>query len=452
MSRIFSKEELLLLKYSSIIQDYPELQTVMETYPNLQDNELKTLSQEVRRIIADDYSRIVGAAKQEWYLLQDRAKYPCIDPRESLEHTKCELCGNTQCDILFPIANHDQTKILYVGSTCITKFVPRSKAAVLEEQKARKNAIYISRLNQRHPGIYHQFFEQSFAGDDRAYLVVNPLYKAAKDCHTMMRKLCNAHIEAEEDQLPEIDQQIATEAQKYAEYERQIEEHLITAPSDYRIPDRKTVNRLMARNKKETVTQIRRLGGINKISLRDIDEPSFLKRHYLSRVQRLVQDSSIRIVDIGEHNGQTGYIAKAKKTNIEVFIPHYNMAVNFGQEIMENKKTKKDETLLNICYVDEHTDIMGMINAALNRLMRFYQIVPIAFRTDPDELYFRYKGTHCKASAEDAVNQDMPFFCNPDKFSLTYLIKVLEKQEALVDESEWGALFDKKRDDVILFK
>lgn len=158
MSRIFSKEELVLLQYSRIIQEYPALQAAMISYPNLQDNEMQNVSQEAREIIENDYARIVGVAMHEWHMLTDRANYPCIDPKESLEHTKCELCGNTQCDVLFPIANYDKSQILYVGSTCITKFVPESKDAVLQEEKNRKMTLRISRLNQYYPGLYKKFF------------------------------------------------------------------------------------------------------------------------------------------------------------------------------------------------------------------------------------------------------------------------------------------------------
>lgn len=451
MSRIFSKEELVLLQYSRIIQEYPALQTAMTNYPNLQDSEMQSVSEEAREIIENDYARIVGVAMHEWHMLTDRAKYPYIDPQESAEHTKCELCGNTQCDALFPIANYDKSQILYVGSTCITKFIPESKDAVLQEEKTRKMTLRISRLNQYFPGLYKKFFEQTFAGDDRAFLVVYPLYKDAHDCYKKIRGLCNDHMDSSEERLPEINKQIEDETKRYSEFEDKINEYLAAASSNYRIPDRKTVNRLIARNKKELVGQIRRAGGITRLSLREIDEPDFLRRHFLTRIRRLAQDSSIDILNVGERNGQIGYIAQTRKDSFEVFIPHIQISTDFGQTIMENKKTKKELTLLSMCCVDDNTDIMGMIYATVKRL-RYYQIVPIAFRTDPNELYFIYKGMHCKSTAETAINQNIPFFINPDKFALPYLTGSLEIKDAQVDESEWGALFNKKRDDVILFR
>lgn len=451
MSRIFSKEELVLLQYSRIIQEYPALQAAMISYPNLQDNEMQNVSQEAREIIENDYARIVGVAMHEWHMLTDRANYPCIDPKESLEHTKCELCGNTQCDVLFPIANYDKSQILYVGSTCITKFVPESKDAVLQEEKNRKMTLRISRLNQYFPGLYKKFFEQTFAGDDRASLVVYPLYKDANNCYKRIRKLCNEHMDSTEERLPEINKQIEDETKRYSEFEDKINEYLATAPSNYRIPDRKTVNRLIARNKKELVGQIRRAGGITKLSLREIDDRDFLKRHYLSRAQRIAKDSHIRIVDVGERDGQIGYIGKTKDADIEVFISHRSLAIDFGQEMMDNKKTKKERTLLSLCRVYEELEMISLINFCTKRLA-YYQVVPVAFRSEPNELYFRYKGKNrCKASAEDVFLHDMPFFINPNSCSLAYLTELLEKQEAQVDEDEWNGLFNRKRDDIRLF-
>ena len=451
MPRVFSKEELVLLQYSRIIQEYPALQTAMTSCPNLQDNEIQNVSEEAREIIEIDYARIVGVAMHEWHMLTDRTMFPCIDPKESLEHTKCELCGNTQCDVLFPVANYDKLKILYVGSTCITKFFPESKDAVLQEEKARKVTLRISRLNQYYPRLYKKFFEQTFAGDDRAFLVVYPLYKDAYDCYKRIRGLCNDHMDSSEEHLSEINKQIEDETKRYSVFENKINEYLAAAPSNYRIPDRKTVNRLIARNRKELVGQIRRAGGITKLFLRQIDEPDFLRRHYLARIRRLAQDSSIDILDVGERDGQIGYIAQTRKNNFEVFIPHIQLAIEFGQAIMENKKTKKEWTLLSMYCIDDNTDIMGMIYAVVKRL-RFYQIVPIAFRSDPNGLYFKYKDMHCKSTAETAINQNIPFFINPDKFPLSHLEETLERRDAQVDESEWGALFNKKRDDVILFR
>lgn len=90
-------------------------------------------------------------------------------------------------------------------------------------------------------------------------------------------------------------------------------------------------------------------------------------------------------------------------------------------------QSKKEWALLSICCVDNNTNIMGMIYAAVKRL-RFYQIVPIAFRTDSNELYFIYKDIRCKSTAETAINQNIPFFINPYKFPLSHLEKTFRAE------------------------
>ena len=125
---------------------------------------------------------------------------------------------------------------------------------------------------------------------------------------------------------------------KYAQLEEKTNEYLIKAANDPRIPDNNVVNDLRARKKGNIITMIRNKGGITSSTIRYIADLDFLTKNYLPTIKRITAGLSIHINRLEERNGAVGYIATTSSNNT-VFLPHYTFAEEFGEEIIQGKKS-----------------------------------------------------------------------------------------------------------------
>lgn len=438
MAKQFLKEELVLLQHSKIIQQYPILKKVITERPDLEKSEIEDLSDEEKRyFISREYQEIMTTAELEWHSA-DFKQDPPIVVGESDKYDRCELCGNTRCDTLYPVLNFDNSKKLYVGSSCINRFLSSLNSSVNALEKRKKALLKYSRLNNYFPGSVDKFISStSTCAEDREYLIVNPLYSECKSCFKMIRDLCEKHQAALEDQLPEINKQITEALEKYAQLEEKTNVYLKTAADNPRIPDRKVVNDLRAKKKTNIISRIRDCGGITASTIKYIDNLEFLSKNYFPTIKKITADISVHIASIEERNGSVGYIALTSSNNT-VFLPHFSFAHVFGENIIQCKRISREMTLLKLCRICEETDIFDFIEQNKRRLS-YYKIMPIAIREDTEEIYFRldFDDTYSCISVKAAINDNIAFFinsrlCNPDT-----LCHVLRHQEHIVSKEDW---------------
>lgn len=453
MARQFLKEELILLQYSKIIHDYPVLKKIITERPDLDKSEVSKLPDEEKRYFTtSEYQRIMGAAELEWHSA-DFSQDPPINVSESDEFDRCELCGNTLCDTLYPVLNYNESKKLYVGSSCINRFLNNLSTKVNDAEKRRKLVLKYSRLVDYFPGTVEKFISTSMScAENRAYLVVNPLYSQCKTCFQNIRDLCNKHQAADEDELPEINQQIKEALDKYAQLEEKTNEYLIKAANDPRIPDNNVVNDLRARKKGNIITMIRNKGGITSSTIRYIADLDFLTKNYLPTIKRITAGLSIHINRLEERNGAVGYIATTSSNNT-VFLPHYTFAEEFGEEIIQGKKIGRQKTLLKHCRLCAETDVFDFIEQNARRLS-FYKITPIAIREDTEEIYFRLdsENVYSRVSIRETINDNMAFFINSGIANPDMLCQVILLKDHIISEEDWIEIAREHNNDLQYFK
>lgn len=449
-TRVFPKEERVLLTHSRILLDFPVLQETIREYPELKRSQLGMLSKEAQRYILYEYNRILNAAADEWHLA-DSHQYQPIYVGESEEHTCCELCGNKQCDVLYPILNHDEKVILYVGSTCITKFFPQSGAAIKELEKKRKGLIAYSRLTDYFPGVYEKFLSTTNSCvEDRDYLVVDPLYTDCKTCFTQIRELCNQHQAADDEQLPEINQKIQESLELYKDFEKKTELYLADAADNPNIPNKNVVNRLRMLKKSNMISRIRKEEGITAKTIYAIDEVDFLARYYLQSIKDITRSLPVHIFAVDERNGAVGYLAKIGDSNNTVFVSHTAFAKEFGENIIQKTIIMKVKTALKMCRICQETHINSLIENCGVR-MAFYRISAIAYREDTEELYCRIDGKVSRVAIQDAINQDIAFFIDPANYSLENLPATLRQKDHIISDEDWKEITKAYRDMLFFF-
>lgn len=441
MARQFLKEELILLQYSKIIHEYPVLKKIITERPDLDKSEVPYLPDEEKRYFTtSEYQRIMGAAELEWHSA-DFSQDPPINVRESDEFDRCELCGNTLCDTLYPALNYNESKKLYVGSSCINRFLNNLSTKVNDAEKRRKLVLKYSRLVDYFPGTVEKFISTSMScAENRAYLVVNPLYSQCKTCFQNIRDLCNKHQAADEDELPEINQQIKEALDKYAQLEEKTNEYLIKAANDPRIPDNNVVNDLRARKKGNIITMIRNKGGITSSTIRYIADLDFLTKNYLPIIKRITAGLSIHINRLDERNSAVGYLATTSSNNT-VFLPHYTFAGEFGENIIQGRRIEREKTLLKSCRLCAETDVYDFIEQNARRLS-FYKITPIAIRDDTEEIYFSLdsENVYSRVSIRETINDNMAFFINSGIANPDTLCQVVRLKDHMITKEAWAEI------------
>ena len=281
--------------------------------------------------------------------------------------------------------------------------------------------------------------------------MVNPLYSQCKTCFQNIRDLCNKHQAADEDQLPEINQQIKEALDKYAQLEERTNEYLIKAANDPRIPDSNVVNDLRAR-KKNIIAMIRNKGGITASTIKYIADLDFLTKNYLPTIKRITAGLSIHINRLDERNGVVGYLATTSSNNT-VFIPHYTFAGEFGENIIQGRRIEREKTLLKSCRLCAETDVYDFIEQNARRLS-FYKITPIAIREDTEEIYFRLdsENVYSRVSIRETINDNMAFFINSGIANPDMLYQVILLKDHIISEEDWIEIAREHNNDLQYFK
>ena len=169
-----------------------------------------------------------------------------------------------------------------------------------------------------------------------------------------------------------------------------------------------------------------------------IEEPLFLKRHYLPRVQIVVKACPIKIIDVKERDGKVGYIAKLQNDNT-VFIPHFDFTKEFGNNVMELRKTDMIKTVLSTCQVTVETDIYDFFTRSRDRLS-FYDYITIALHEERNELFLRHDNEYCRLPLIETLNNDMPFFISPKEHTPTNLLMHASNQNTILTSAKWKDL------------
>lgn len=150
MINIIGKEDLLMLKDSKIINDYPILQEIVENQINMKP---QILDEETKRFLKYDYLKVLSKAKEEWFLNADKTQY------YMKSEINCQFCGHKNLKNVCVIQNKYTNKRLTIGTECLKKTgasIGVSVNKILAESKREKRLEYIEGL---FPGIEKEINE-----------------------------------------------------------------------------------------------------------------------------------------------------------------------------------------------------------------------------------------------------------------------------------------------------
>lgn len=436
----FRREEITLLIDSNILNDYPALKKLITEKPDLRDEDIEDLSP-AEKLALDMYSYVAEVAANEWADIHS-TEFPVIRAGESPEHSVCELCGSTQCLDLYPIANHDNSKVLYVGSTCIQRFVPQGRKNVTTLAQRRSELRKYAKLIKYFPGIYEKFVasgtKSCAAASDLPYLVVDPLYQDAENSFKALRDLCHRHQETDEQDIEPINILIRAELENYSRISAQLNDYLRNAGSNWLIPTRAMIDRLKTYGEANVLNRVRKEGCINEKTLSKFDELLFLESSMLPRIQALTNGSPLTIIGVAEKKGIGGYMAEFKASHAQVFIPHASIASSkaFASELIAGKHTQRFRTIMSLCRIVEETDFSALLRHAQARL-NYYHYRPIGIDMERNEVFFKVSENYKVIPLDSTIQRDIVFFGSPEGSNPVHLAKAFEKAGTDISYKEW---------------
>ncbi len=144
MKELIKKEELVLLRNSKVIESYPVLQEIIE---NLANSNLQQLNEGSRKILEDNYLKVLAKAKEEWILDIDETQY------YMKSKINCQVCKHKNIKNVCVIKNLYTKKKLTVGTECFKKLgisEDINVSKILERNRGEKRLEHLQML---FPGI-----------------------------------------------------------------------------------------------------------------------------------------------------------------------------------------------------------------------------------------------------------------------------------------------------------
>lgn len=414
MKKLFGKQEIILLLGSTVIDDYPELKSAIINYPDIVDNEMNKLPLSVQTLFPGEYARLVAAAEKDWTSIVSD-EYPVIIVGEDSNHICCELCGNTQCERLYPIQNLKGDTVKYVGSTCIERFNINGKESVNAIEARHRALKKFHELNSRFPGIVDNYMHNAQSKAEIApYLVPNPLYKQYQENFKRIRALGEQfQAESNDDVLSRITEQIQVCLTLDAEYCAHIDAYCEAAKENWLIPTRKMIERMRIEKKASTIQKLRNEKGlINASTLKNIDEIDFINTYVLPSIQAATKDLPITFCKLfGVNAGGYGANANAlpiRENHPHFFVRHYDIAKEFGKQLLAKQHIQRTRRLLSLLRLTPDTPVLLLLMHARTRLA-FYKILLVGVIEVNDDLFIRHGNDIIKVSLRLYVQRHIVF-------------------------------------------
>lgn len=148
MAKVYYLRDMRLIKNSKIIEEHALLSEAFEKYPELEETELKDLSNEIQLFFNNIYPKIRRESINEWQV--DYTKP--IEILDDKEKIKCQLCNHDIKNVCH-IKNKFNGNSLKVGTECVKHFEfkeDKSLSEILQEMKFIKR---LEKLNLKIPNI-----------------------------------------------------------------------------------------------------------------------------------------------------------------------------------------------------------------------------------------------------------------------------------------------------------
>jgi len=156
---ILDTEYTNLLRYSALIDNYPDLKKIINQKSNITLSDLDKLQEVTKKTLQYDIQNFISAIKGEWQAIKNGDNLEFYDNFEdSEEYSSCQVCNNSHCRYLYNIKNKVTGEIIIVGSTCIYKYdievglSGETKSEYLKRQDSTQKKLFnTAKFNMRYP-------------------------------------------------------------------------------------------------------------------------------------------------------------------------------------------------------------------------------------------------------------------------------------------------------------
>lgn len=396
--RILLQKECALLSKSEITKNYPIVSQFIKETPNLKWENLDQLETKARLFFedVDNIKDIILIAKNEWE--QDKRRKP-EEVNRSL-HKKCQLCGHAPIMTVCYINNIKTKESLEVGSECVNHFHLIDEADLKEQLKNVRKFSRRQELQKSIPDLHSKIQTWNKFIDslpkyttqewEKRYIELGQLIRSRYDKYLSQKKL-NA-LEASR-LINEINN-LLSEAILLKD---QMINYCESNNDNKLIPHRSVLKFLSNMNGKE----YHGIPNFYNQAEKWLIESGYITRQVFPRLNdknlmniferevRLLFDvSSFKLLSIS----QGGYVFcfRNRFNGLKMIIDHYTLMKKYGQEILSNTISDKEDIPFFINNAHVNKDVASyreIISHVLNVIDRRLEIE--TFHMGFNELYIK---------------------------------------------------------------
>lgn len=362
MAKAINEKDLRLLKVCEITKEYKILMDIVYNYPEIQKEDLGSISEEYIRFFENIYPRVRIQALSEWTgsLEKDIKKF------SEKDNKRCYICNHPLVYVC-TIHNKFNGKSIDIGRECNKHFGIYSEKEIdtILENKRRLNRL--DKLDSKYPNLltkinnWKEIINREevyiFGSIKDRYLEVGERLIDLHKEYTTVKKISLAR---EEQILDEIQILLIEEERE----KREINKFIKKSKSSVLYPTKKMMNSLKGKRDYNGIRWLEEDGRIKTRTLHRFRDEHFCRR-LINNFNEILSIKGVTIYDFHRHKECLGYsIIINKKEECKLFYSYESMCLLIGDIITQESKEVEEFTykdiILDSILVDEYSIEWGL--------------------------------------------------------------------------------------------
>lgn len=350
MAKAIYKHNIKLLELCNITEDYPILKDVIKNHPDIEKDDLETISDEYTRFFDNIYDSVLKIAYDEWE----------GSPEKDIKHydkaeKRCYIC-NAKIKNVCTIHNKINGKSIDIGTECNKHFRIYNEKTVNEIIRKQEELSKRNILDRQYPKLSKIIVNWNKVMDE------SPIY--------ILKKVKDRYLEIKDELLRLYEEYIKKDKIKQEKQDYILKRIGILLEEG--IIEKNKINEFIFKNNRNILFPTKKMiSTLDKDGIRWIEQDEIIKartlhkfkdeefaKKLIDRFNKSISKNELEILSTYRNKGCLGYnIILNKKRDFKLFIEYSEFCCLFGAKITNEseliEKYNEDDVIKECKLIDE---------------------------------------------------------------------------------------------------